>query len=202
MQESCEQSVWQTSSIPSPACCLQKSGVLLSFVLNLARLVQESYEQRLLFTSTMFAAACYLQKTGVLLSWVLKLGRLLQELYEQRLLFTSTMPSSACCLQYVDVLLPSKLNLGTFVQELCKQRLLRTSTMPSSRSCLVLCYVRYFNLQVICIVVDTTLYWPHGVGELNGEGGQREGEQTFEYLGRRKHTCHPWNRHWRVNSAF
>ena len=163
--------------------------------------MQKSYEQPLLCTSTTFSAACCLQKTGVPVSWVLKLGRLVQELYEHRLLFTSTMPSSACCLQYVDVMLPSKLNLGTFVQELCKPRLMRTSTMPSSRSCLVPCYVRYFNLQVICIVVETTLYWPHGV-ELNGEGDQREGEQTFKYLGRRKHTCHPWNRHWRGDSAF
>ena len=148
--------------------------------------MQKSYEQPLLCTSTTFSAACCLQKTGVPVSWVLKLGRLVQELYEHRLLFTSSMPSSACCLQYVDVLLPSKLKLGTFVQESCKQRLMRMSTMPSSRSCLVPCYVRYFNLQVICIVVETTPYCPHGV-ELNGAGGQREGEQTFKYLGRRKH---------------
>ena len=40
------------------------------------------------------------------------------------------------------------------------------------------------------------------MNELNGAGGQREGEQTFKYLGRRSHTCHPLNQHYRRNSAF
>ena len=188
--------------MPSSACRLQYTAVLLPGMLKLGAFRQASCEQLFRLTSIMPSSACRLQYAGVLLPSMLKLGVSEQASCEQRFRLIAIMPSSACCLQYVDVLLPSKLNLGTFVQESCKQRLLRMSTMPSSRSWLVPCYVRYFNLQVICIVVETTPYCPHGVGQLNGEGGQTEGEQTFEYLGRRKHTCHPWNRHWRGNSAF
>ena len=86
MQESCEQRLLQTSTIPSSACLLQKTAVLLSSLLKLGRRVQESYKQRLLVTSTMVSSACCLQKIAVLLSSVLKLGRLVQESYEQRLL--------------------------------------------------------------------------------------------------------------------
>ena len=97
MQDSCEQRLLKTSTIPFSACFLQKAAVLLSSALKLGRHAQGAYEQRPLVTSTVPSSACCLQYTDVLLPSKLLFGTFVQESCKQRSLRTSTMPSSQCC---------------------------------------------------------------------------------------------------------
>ena len=97
MQDSCEQRLLKTSTIPFSACFLQKAAVLLSSALKLGRHAQGSYEQRPLVTSTVPSSACCLQYTDVLLPSKSLFGTFVQESCKQRSLRTSAMPSSQCC---------------------------------------------------------------------------------------------------------
>ena len=87
VQESCEQSLLRTSTIPSLACWLQYAAILLLSKLTVGRHEQKSYEQRLLQTSTTPSAACCRQYPAVLPS-KLKFGRLAQSSFDQRPIFT------------------------------------------------------------------------------------------------------------------